>query len=209
MKNIAKVLIILFSALLFFQLIYYNYINLKETKKSGIIENNKSENINEKIYNDVKNNDNPQIIEIPDDIILPEDFFLMDRFYNGYMEIEEIRKIIEKFIKEDVEIIHKQTTGKSINNKLQYYDNHTEEINELDIYNSEDYLEISRQINLLKSSDAYESSEIDRNDFSITNDGYTKIKLIITYKSKKQIKLYIHIANEENIKPSFKFSSAN
>ena len=76
------------------------------------------------------------------------------------------------------------------------------------IYSAEDFSAISKQINLLNLNDYYESSTIDRTDWTETDDGYTRLKIIFTYESGKDLELYVYIANDSTTQPNMKFSSA-
>ena len=202
MKIIIKIIIILLFVLLLGQLIYYNFNN--NTNESNTNSTNEIEKI---MVNEEGNVFTYNVIQTPDNIIEPDNFYLVERYSTGIISSEELRQAIEKFITEDVKTIHNQTTGKSINYKHQYYDNHTAEINAMGIYNSEDYSEISRQINLLDSSDAYENSHIDTNSYEEGEEGYIKFKLTITYKSGRKIEMYVNLAKDENTEPKIKFTS--
>ena len=208
MKTIFKVIIIMLFALLIGQLIYYNFKNDDES-------NANSENNNQVITVDEREKQNRNenittynIIEIPENIVMPDNFYVVERYNNNEsISSEELREKLEKFVKEDVKTINTITTMKSINYKLQYYDEHTEEINNMGIYSAEDFSEIAKQINLLDNNDNYESSEIDTSSYEQTEDGYTKFKVILTYESKRTIELYINLANNETTQPNIKFTS--
>lgn len=204
MKTLAKILIIVLSILIVIQLIYFNIIKREKDKEKS--ETNNIENQIE-LNNNNEMESNIAKIEISENMFIPENFFLIERYYRGAMSSENTRQTIEKFVKEDVKKIREQTTGRSINYKLQYFDEHRDEIQQIGIYSADDYVEISRQINLVSSKDEFISIEIDRNIYEQTTDGYTKIKLILKYEENNKVEVYMYLANEESIVPNFKFSS--
>lgn len=202
MKIITRTIIILLFVLLLGQLIYYNFNN--NTNESNTNSTNEIEKI---MVNEEGNVFTYNVIQTPDNIIEPDNFYLVERYSTGIISSEELRQAIEKFITEDVKTIHKQTTNRSNNYKTQYYDEHTEEINNMGIYSADDYKKISVQINLLNSNDKYKSSEIDTSSYAQTSDGYTRLKVTLTYTSNKKVKLYVYLANKESTMPNIKFSS--
>ena len=213
MKIIVRIIIVILFALLIGQLAYYNLKN----NQTNNVENNQLSSLIENNTNLIQNLTNENVIDgdfvfnlitQPEGYVEPDNYYLIDRMYLGNVDTEVIRQKIEQFIKEDVEEIGSLTTLKSENYKLQYYDTHTEEINNMGIYSAEDFSAISRQINLLALNDQYESSTIDRTDWTETDDGYTRLKIIFTYESGKDLELYVYIANDSTTQPNIKFSSA-
>ncbi len=213
MKIIVRIIIVILFALLIGQLAYYNLKN----NQTNNVENNQLSSLIENNTNLIQNLTNENVIDgyfvfnlitQPEGYVEPDNYYLIDRMYLGNVDTEVIRQKIEQFIKEDVEEIGSLTTLKSENYKLQYYDTHTEEINNMGIYSAEDFSAISRQINLLALNDEYESSTIDRTDWTETDDGYTRLKIIFTYESGKDLELYVYIANDSTTQPNIKFSSA-
>ena len=213
MKIIVRIIIVILFALLIGQLAYYNLKN----NQTNNVENNQLSSLIENNTNLIQNLTNENVIDgyfvfnlitQPEGYVEPDNYYLIDRMYLGNVDTEVIRQKIEQFIKEDVEEIGSLTTLKSENYKLQYYDTHTEEINNIGIYSAEDFSAISRQINLLALNDEYESSTIDRTDWTETDDGYTRLKIIFTYESGKDLELYVYIANDSTTQPNIKFSSA-
>lgn len=202
MKIIIKIIIILLFVLLLGQLIYYNFNdNINES-------NTNSQNEIERVMvNEEGNVVTYNVIQIPENVIMPDNFYMVERYSTGIVSSEELRQAIEKFITEDIKTIHTQTTGKSINYKLQYYDNHTAQINAMGIYSAEDYSEISRQINLLDTFDAYENSHIDTSSYEEIEEGYIRFKLTLTYESERKIEMYVNLAKNEDIQPKIKFTS--
>lgn len=213
MKIIVRIIIVILFALLIGQLAYYNLKNnqtnnVENNQLSSLIENNTNLTQNLTNENVMDGYFVVNLITQPEGYVEPDNYYLIDRMYLGNVDTEVIRQKIEQFIKEDVEEIGSLTTLKSENYKLQYYDNHTEEINNMGIYSAEDFSAISRQINLLALNDEYESSTIDRTDWTETDDGYTRLKIIFTYESGKDLELYVYIANDSTTQPNIKFSSA-
>ena len=213
MKIIVRIIIVILFALLIGQLAYYNLKN----NQTNNVENNQLSSLIENNTNLIQNLTNENVIDgyfvfnlitQPEGYVEPDNYYLIDRMYLGNVDTEVIRQKIEQFIKEDVEEIGSLTTLKSENYKLQYYDTHTEEINNMGIYSAEDFSAISRQINLLALNDQYESSTIDRTDWTETDDGYTRLKIIFTYESGKDLEIYVYIANDSTTQPNIKFSSA-
>lgn len=213
MKIIVRIIIVILFALLIGQLAYYNLKN----NQTNNVENNQLSSLIENNTNLIQNLTNENVIDgyfvfnlitQPEGYVEPDNYYLIDRMYLGNVDTEVIRQKIEQFIKEDVEEIGSLTTLKSENYKLQYYDNHTEELNNMGIYSAEDFSAISKQINLLNLNDYYESSTIDRTDWTETDDGYTRLKIIFTYESGKDLELYVYIANDSTTQPNIKFSSA-
>ena len=213
MKIIVRIIIVILFALLIGQLAYYNLKNnqtnnVENNQLSSLIENNTNLTQNLTNENVMDGYFVVNLITQQEGTVEPDNFYMIDRMYFGNIDFEVIRQEIEQFIKEDVEEIGSLTTGRSENYKLQYYDNHTEELNNMGIYSAEDFSAISKQINLLNLNDYYESSTIDRTDWTETDDGYTRLKIIFTYESGKDLELYVYIANNSTTQPNIKFSSA-
>lgn len=202
MKIIIKIIIILLFVLLLGQLIYYNFNN--NINESNTNSQNEIERV---MVNEEGNVVTYNVIQIPENVIMPDNFYMVERYSTGIVSSEELRQAIEKFITEDIKTIHTQTTGKSINYKHQYYDNHTAQINAMGIYSAEDYSEISRQINLLDTFDAYENSHIDTSSYEEIEEGYIRFKLTLTYESERKIEMYVNLAKNEDIQPKIKFTS--
>lgn len=202
MKIIIKIIIILLFVLLLGQLIYYNFNNNINESNT-----NSTNEIQKVMVNEEGNVFTYNVIQTPDNVIEPDNFYVVERYSTGIVSSEELRQSIEKFITEDVKTIHNQTTGRSINYKHQYYDNHTAEINAMGIYSAEDYSEISRQINLLETFDTYGNSHIDTSSYEDVEEDYVRFKLTITYESERNVEIYVNLAKNDNIEPKIKFTS--
>ena len=208
MKKIVITIIVILSLTLIVQSAYYNLENSKinETNDINIL-------INSAIDGEIENipNNRVYIDKEPlnqwENVVVPNGIADFSSKYTGELKVVTVENALHKFVYEDAEKIHKQTTNRSNNYKTQYYDEHTEEINNMGIYSADDYKKISVQINLLNSNDKYKSSEIDTSSYAQTSDGYTRLKVTLTYTSNKKVKLYVYLANKESTMPNIKFSS--
>ena len=206
MKKVSIIIIVILFIILIIQLGYYNF-----NRETNMIENDvtvsiNTNNINE--INEIMQNINQEESVKFEEVIAPYGIANFSINYKGDINIIILEHALYKFIYTDSKTINDETTGKSTNYIQQYYDTHTEEINNMGIYSAEDFSAISRQINLLALNDEYESSTIDRTDWTETDDGYTRLKIIFTYESGKDLELYVYIANDSTTQPNIKFSSA-
>lgn len=208
MKKLLIIVIVILLSILVGQIAYYNHEKSNNDKIANQINNNINfqdiNNISSHIDN-LNNINTNEFIVISTDEVMPEDFDRVGIWYMGNLDLNDVVDKLTKFVYEYAQTIHEQTTGRPNNYKLQYYEEHEEEINNMGIYSVEDYSEISRQINLLKTNDTYKSSKIDTSSYEQTEDGYTKFKITLTYKSNKTIKLYVYIANDSETMPNIKF----
>lgn len=203
MKKFIIIIIIVLGITLIGQLIYYNFFKEKVNENTL----NSLENITVNTQNLAKDFSNEISTNKIEEVVVPEGIANFSVKYNGNLEIKEMQKKLYKFVNSYSKTIHNATTGKSISHILQYYDLHTQEINEMGIYSSEDYLNIARQINLLNQSDKYKSSKIDMDSYEETLDGYIKVQVILIYESNNTIKLTVYLANDVTTLPNIKFSS--
>lgn len=203
MKRFIIIIIIVLGIILIGQSIYYNFF--KETVKENTL--NSLENITVNTQNLAKDFSNEISTNKIEEVVVPEGIANFSVKYNGNLEIKEMQKELYKFVNSYSKTIHNATTGKSISYILQYYDLHTQEINKMGIYSSEDYLNIARQINLLNQSDKYKSSKIEMDSYEETLDGYTKVQVILIYESNNTIELSVYLANDVTTLPNIKFSS--
>ncbi len=214
MKKIVITIIVIISLLLFFQLAYYNL-----TKDSNNASNtNISGRQNIEDYSDIVNNNSDYNVFInlnstnedlkqQENVIVPNGITSLASEYTGELKLITIEKELYNFVYNNVRKINEQTNWKSINYILQYYDLHTNDINEMGIYSAEEYRKIASQINKLDKYDTYERSSIERNSIENTQDGYIKFTVSLIYTSGKEIVLNMYLANNEETMPNVKYTS--
>lgn len=206
MKKVSIIIIVILFIILIIQLGYYNF-----NRETNMIENDvtvsiNTNNINE--INEIMQNINQEESVKFEEVIAPYGIANFSINYKGDINIIILEHALYKFIYTDSKTINDETTGKSTNYIQQYYDTHTEEINNMGIYSAEDFSGISRQINLLALNDEYESSEINTSSYEETEDGYTSFQLTLKYESGRNVELLVYIANNSTTQPNIKFSSA-
>lgn len=214
MKKIVITIIVIISLLLFFQLAYYNL-----TKDSNNASNtNISGRQNIEDYSDIVNNNSDYNVFInlnstnedlkqQENVIVPNGITSLASEYTGELKLITIEKELYNFVYNNVRKINEQTNWKSINYILQYYDLHTNDINEMGIYSAEEYRKIASQINKLDKYDTYERSSIEANSIENTQDGYIKFNVSLIYTSGKEIVLNMYLANNEETMPNVKYTS--
>ncbi len=214
MKKIVITIIVIISLLLFFQLAYYNL-----TKDSNNASNtNISGRQNIEDYSDIVNNNSDYNVFInlnstnedlkqQENVIVPNGITSLASEYTGELKLITIEKELYNFVYNNVRKINEQTNWKSINYILQYYDLHTNDINEMGIYSAEEYRKIASQINKLDKYDTYERSSIEANSIENTQDGYIKFNVSLIYTSGKELVLNMYLANNEETMPNVKYTS--
>ena len=208
MKKFLVVLIIILLILLTIQLAYFNLtkenreneknnINSTEINQIGQINEN-SLNIYENIYEE--KNDNEDDIEFNG---LEE----IMKQYTGKITIDFIKEQVYTFTNTNLNKMYDMANRKSNNKILQMYDLETESINEMNIYSSEDFFEIVRQIFLVGNVKSVKctSCNVEENSYNSNESGYTTFDIILNFDSSNNIKLKVYLANEETSNPSFKF----
>lgn len=208
MKKIVIAIIIILSLLLVFQLAYYNFTsNVNNETNANSIGNlaiSTSEDNNVLIN---MNNTNEEIVEQQENVIVPNGITSLASEYEGELKLITIEKELYNFVYNSAPQIKNQTNWKSINYILQYYDLHTNDINEMGIYSAEEYRKIASQINKLDKYDTYERSSIEANSIENTQDGYIKFNVSLIYTSGKEIVLNMYLANNEETMPNVKYTS--
>ena len=214
MKKIVITIIVIISLLLFFQLAYYNL-----TKDSNNASNtNISGRQNIEDYSDIVNNNSDYNVFInlnstnedlkqQENVVVPSGITSLASEYTGELKLITIEKELYNFVYNNARKINEQTNWKSINYILQYYDLHTNDINEMGIYSAEEYRKIASQINKLDKYDTYERSSIEANSIENTQDGYIKFNVSLIYTSGKELVLNMYLANNEETMPNVKYTS--
>ncbi|MBR2705585.1 MAG: hypothetical protein IKG14_00870 [Clostridia bacterium] len=189
MKNnkTAIIVIIILILIMIIQLIYFN----NKTKKNGsetntIILNNTSYQTTSQKMN-IKN-----MVE------------LMKK-YDGQLSQTDIESLLYNTINTNIYTIKDIVNNKNVNEIQQYYDNNTEQINNLGIYSKDEFVIITEEIKntfrekyvILRSAEI----ELNENNNNIKDD-YYKFKLVISYTNGTKINLKCEIAKnkEDRIK---------
>ena len=144
MKKFLIVIIIILIILLVGQLAYYNIMNSNNEVQNSIV--NEENTINQNNEQNVNINDNSIGTETSNEqrrniISLRNISYIIERYSNE----ENLNRLLEEFynfVNTDVNEIYNLINRMSINKILQLYDLNTEEINDMNIYSSEDFLNI-------------------------------------------------------------------
>lgn len=210
MKKIVIVIIVILSLLLVFQLAYYNFTKKGNNKTSANSIGNQTIGTSEdnNVLINVNNTNNlEETMQKQENVIVPSGITSLASEYTGELKLITIEKELYNFVYNNVRQINEQTNWKSINYILQYYDLHTNDINEMGIYSAEEYRKIASQINKLDKYDTYERSTIEANSIENTQDGYIKFTVSLIYTSGKEIVLNMYLANNEETMPNVKYTS--
>ena len=215
MKKLLITLIIICIMILAGQFVYYNILDNDNEDKlnSNILNLITANNINTIIQENLI--DTNSIIISTRDEVMPSNYYQFERLYTGEVDTEKVSEAIKKFVKQDAQVINEKTTMKSTNYRVQYYDLNTSIINDMNIYSSSDYLQISIELDLLESGDKYISSSIDESTITQTEDGYTTFRLVLKYDNDnnstdyRTIKLDVSVANSTATEPNIKFSGVS
>ena len=210
MKKIVIVIIVILSLLLVFQLAYYNFTKKVNNKTSANSIGNQTIGTSEdnNVLINVNNTNNlEETMQKQENVIVPSGITSLASEYTGELKLITIEKELYNFVYNNVRQINEQTNWKSINYILQYYDLHTNDINEMGIYSAEEYRKIASQINKLDKYDTYERSSIEANSIENTQDGYIKFTVSLIYTSGKEIVLNMYLANNEETMPNVKYTS--
>ena len=210
MKKIVIVIIVILSLLLVFQLAYYNFTKKGNNKTSANSIGNQTIGTSEdnNVLINVNNTNNlEETMQKQENVIVPSGITSLASEYTGELKLITIEKELYNFVYNNVRQINEQTNWKSINYILQYYDLHTNDINEMGIYSAEEYRKIASQINKLDKYDTYERSSIEANSIENTQDGYIKFTVSLIYTSGREIVLNMYLANNEETMPNVKYTS--
>ena len=187
MKRFLIICIVLLVVLTLAQVIYYK-LNPKETNISS--SNNLEEDIEEeenKLY----------IIGMS---------ALYENDYNPKISFTDLQRKFYDFIFVDIPEIYININNKSIEETKQYYEQNTEKIKNMGIYNEDDFVMIAHQIN-----NVFDKNEIvnlynynvDTNTISKSQNGLITFKVNLIYDNEKQIQVLYTISEEiENVKIS-------
>lgn len=210
MKKIVIVIIVILSLLLVFQLAYYNFTKKGNNKTGANSIGNQTISTSEdnNVLINVNNTNNlEETMQKQENVIVPSGITSLASEYTGELKLITIEKELYNFVYNNARKINEQTNWKSINYILQYYDLHTNDINEMGIYSAEEYRKIASQINKLDKYDTYERSSIEANSIENTQDGYIKFNVSLIYTSGKEIVLNMYLANNEETMPNVKYTS--
>lgn len=210
MKKIVIVIIVILSLLLVFQLAYYNFTKRENNKTGANSIGNQTISTSEdnNVLINVNNTNNlEETMQKQENVIVPSGITSLASEYTGELKLITIEKELYNFVYNNARKINEQTNWKSINYILQYYDLHTNDINEMGIYSAEEYRKIASQINKLDKYDTYERSTIEANSIENTQDGYIKFTVSLIYTSGKEIVLNMYLANNEETMPNVKYTS--
>lgn len=210
MKKIVIVIIVILSLLLVFQLAYYNFTKRENNKTGANSIGNQTISTSEdnNVLINVNNTNNlEETMQKQENVVVPSGITSLASEYTGELKLITIEKELYNFVYNNARKINEQTNWKSINYILQYYDLHTNDINEMGIYSAEEYRKIASQINKLDKYDTYERSTIEANSIENTQDGYIKFNVSLIYTSGKEIVLNMYLANNEETMPNVKYTS--
>lgn len=207
MKKIVIAIIVILSLLLVIQLAYYNLSENNDVTNANNSTISISENSNNNDNSSNINNTSGEVIEKQEDVIAPSGITSLAEEYNGNLKLITVEKELYNFVYNNVETIRKQTSWKSINYILQYYDLHKSEINQMGIYSKEDYRAIANQVNSISKSENYERSSINSSSFEQTQDGYLKFTVSLIYSNGGEIILNMYLANNVETVPNVKYTS--
>ncbi len=211
MKKFLIVIIIILIILLVGQLAYYNIMNSNNEVQNSIV--NEENTINQNNEQNVNINDNSIGTETSNEqrrniISLRNISYIIERYSNE----ENLNRLLEEFynfVNTDVNEIYNLINRMSINKILQLYDLNTEEINDMNIYSSEDFLNISIQLLKVTHISGVRNSKnvIDTDSYNEDEDGYTTFYVTFNYTNGEYIKLKVYLANSNSATPQIKFGA--
>lgn len=211
MKKFLIVIIIILIILLVGQLAYYNIMNSNNEVQNSIV--NEENTINQNNEQNVNINDNSIGTETSNEqrrnIISPRNIsYIIERYSNE----ENLNRLLEEFynfVNTDVNEIYNLINRMSINKILQLYDLNTEEINDMNIYSSEDFLNISIQLLKVTHISGVRNSKnvIDTDSYNEDEDGYTTFYVTFNYTNGEYIKLKVYLANSNSATPQIRFGA--
>ena len=204
MKRFLICIIIILLILLIGQVIFFNSkSNTKISEENIIINSTENTNSSNMTTNELEDTNNMQ----KQDIIIPSGINLIMERYKGNVDENYLEQEFYKFINTNVKQIYNLTTRKSINKILQIYDLNTDEINNMHIYSSNDFLEIATQTYRVAniSGVKYSTSIVAMSSYNEDENGYTTFNVTFNYSNDDTIKLKVYLANSESITPQIKF----
>lgn len=204
MKRFLICIIIILLILLIGQVIFFNSkSNTKISEENIIINSTENTNSSNMTTNELEDTNNMQ----KQDIIIPSGINLIMERYKGNVDENYLEQEFYKFINTNVKQIYNLTTRKSINKILQIYDLNTDEINNMHIYSSNDFLEIATQTYRVAniSGVKYSTSIAAMSSYNEDENGYSTFSVTFNYSNDDAIKLKVYLANSESITPQIKF----
>lgn len=204
MKRFLICIIIILLILLIGQVIFFNSkSNTKISEENIIINSTENTNSSNMTTNELEDTNNMQ----KQDIIIPSGINLIMERYKGNVDENYLEQEFYKFINTNVKQIYNLTTRKSINKILQIYDLNTDEINNMHIYSSNDFLEIATQTYRVAniSGVKYSTSIVAMSSYNEDENGYSTFSVTFNYSNDDAIKLKVYLANRESITPQIKF----
>lgn len=204
MKRFLICIIIILLILLIGQVIFFNSkSNTKISEENIIINSTENTNSSNMTTNELEDTNNMQ----KQDIIIPSGINLIMERYKGNVDENYLEQEFYKFINTNVKQIYNLTTRKSINKILQIYDLNTDEINNMHIYSSNDFLKIATQTYRVAniSGVKYSTSIVAMSSYNEDENGYSTFSVTFNYSNDDAIKLKVYLANRESITPQIKF----
>lgn len=208
MRKILIFIITILIIALVGQMAYYNFIfKYKNNENEGNNINNATQT-----NNIIVNGNNYNLENMAEDknVIIPTNMEFIEEKYLGKVNIEKLEGEFYTFINTNVKKIYNLTTKKSINKILQMYDLNTSEINSMNIYSANDFLEITSQVFKVGNIDGvtYSSSIVDISSYN-DEDKYTTFYVTFNYTNENYIKLKVYLANDSDTSPQIKFGADN
>ena len=175
-------------------------IKLKIKLKNSQENNNKQNNNNENGQNEITTSEDEKSIIIEDNSEIQQLYKIANEGFDRAKVIETIENIIN-----EVKNIKEDTYAYSINKEKQYYDLHKEDLNELGIYSSDDFVEFIGSVKKISwnDQDKITGYSIDTSSL-ITGTDYTTADLYINYGNIERIALKISVSNKINIVPQIR-----
>lgn len=196
MKKVLISIIIILTILLIGQGIYYS-LDIKEENINESRENSISNTM--RIFNDVNT------VEKIENVIVPDGMDEFIKKYSGSQKIIPLEKNFYEFIYTTVPNIY-GTTIKLSNNKIaQLYDLNKEKINNMNIYSSDDFYNITNQIRLVGNKATLSKSVIDMTTYK-ADDNNVSVNVKFTYSNNTEITIKVYYAVKENVTPAISFA---
>lgn len=184
------------------QLVYFNKKSIGNTNTTSETTERRLEN-----YLDPEKKQANSISEMTvKETIEPVNMALLSQQYKGNVKLMTLEKALYTFVHKNIKEIYNMTTGKNKNQILQTYDINKEQINNMNIYTSEDFSVIVSQIFKIGIK-KYINTEIVMESYKPDENGYTTFDLIIRYEG-YEFTIKVCLANS-TIEPSIKFEKKN
>lgn len=185
-KKLIIIIICILIAVLFFQLMFFNNRNRKNSKNE----------LNE--------------IEISEDQKTLYAFGTYDLFetYKGPITLEEFEHYMYELVYEHIEDIRIDTYNKSLDEIEDYYNQNKEKIDLMGINTKEDFLLIAENIeNTYKTDSKYKRTDIDLNTLQETEDGYLMFSVNVTYSNDLIVYFKCYLTENEINEQKIKYTS--